>query len=119
MPQLPRHRRAWIIAAAMLSLGVAAWQNAHHVHVPAIAQVHEHCDGSHPEHSRHDDGAGFCDLCLQFSRLPAPPDLSIPPPRHDLAWRLATTHPPRAPRTEQISDAHRARGPPAARVTVA
>ena len=119
MPKFPRHRRAWIIAAAMLSLGVAAWQNAHHVHVPSVAESHEHCGESHAEHSRHDDAGESCDLCLQFSRLPAPPGLSVPPPRHDFAWRLATPHPPPVPRTAQTFDAHRARGPPAALVTVA
>lgn len=119
MSQLPRHRRAWIIAAALLSLGTAAWQNANHLHLPEVAPDQEHHGESASHHSHSGEDPETCELCLQFSRLPAPPGLSLPPLRHDFAQRIAAAPPSRTLRTEQIAHAHRARGPPAAIVTVA
>ncbi len=121
-----RHRRPWLVAAALFSLCVAGWQNAHHLHLAEgnqhVAEVHAGATDTHEEgheHPHHDEGAATCDLCLQFSRLPAPPPLSFPPLRHDFVQRLVSALAPAVIRIEPIPDAHRARGPPALHVTVA
>jgi hypothetical protein len=121
-----RHRRPWLVAAALLSLCVAGWQNAHHLHLPAdahpVADVHGGAMDTHEhrhEHSHPDEGAATCDLCLQFSRLPAPPPLSFPPLRHEFALRLTALPSPAASPFEPTPDAHRARGPPESHRAVA
>lgn len=116
-----RHRRPWLVAAALLSLCVAGWQHAHHLHLPEgthTAAAHADTADTH-DHDHHQNGAENCDLCLQFSRLPAPPPLSFPPLRHEFALRLTAAPSPAVSRVEPTSDAHRARGPPAIHATVA
>ena len=124
MPRIFLSRRHWIIVAVLLTLVAAGWQSAHHVHLPG--ELAHHSDElqhsalhAHPGDQHPDEDAEACDLCLQFSRLPAPAAPPIALVRVDRLQRVALAHTRLSPRIEPIPGAHRARGPPASHANVA